>query len=228
MCRVPATAMNCPSRTDPEFPEGYNQNPDALNADATTRADLGYVANTRARNNHRIDCHDTADDMVMPQPQTSEEDGGTESKAVGGLRRKSTATRSTGDATAGTAIESPAASSTYQNGLRPKDHRGIFSEAIRVIRKYLRFVGPGFMVAVAYIDPGELPLCTHHGNFHGLLSVTMRIEKVDRADNSQATTLPMSQQALLFSSSYSSSSLCPTFSPSFFKLYASNLAPSPA
>ena len=51
----PAAIMNCPSRVDPIFTEGWNQNPDALNADATTRADLNHMANARLQQDHRID-----------------------------------------------------------------------------------------------------------------------------------------------------------------------------
>jgi hypothetical protein len=34
--------------------------------------------------------------------------------------------------------------------------RGILQKVLAVLRKYIKFVGPGFMVAVAYIDPGTL------------------------------------------------------------------------
>ncbi|EDU46682.1 manganese transporter SMF1 [Pyrenophora tritici-repentis Pt-1C-BFP] len=38
----------------------------------------------------------------------------------------------------------------------PLAHRkGVFGGTVEVVRKYLTFVGPGFMVAVAYIDPGN-------------------------------------------------------------------------
>ena len=42
--------MNCPSRTDKtdDHPD-WNQNPSSLNADATTRADLNGIANSRER-----------------------------------------------------------------------------------------------------------------------------------------------------------------------------------
>jgi metal iron transporter len=84
--------MNCPSRVDPIHPEGWNQNPDALNADATTRADLNHMAN--ARNASR-----TINDWCMAL-------------------------------------------------------RGLPVRASKILRKYATFIGPGFMVSVAYIDPG--------------------------------------------------------------------------
>ena len=147
--------MNCPSRTDPEFPEGYNQNPNALNADATTRADLGFLANRRARDDHRIDCHNADDDMTMDQRQVIEEDGGMRPKASNGLRRRSDAARKAMPSNAEAAVRPPTILAMDQDVVQPKRRGGIFHGAIEVVRKYLKFVGPGFMVAVAYIDPGE-------------------------------------------------------------------------
>ncbi|UPX15450.1 NRAMP-like transporter smf-3 [Ascochyta rabiei] len=147
--------MNCPSRTDPEFPEGYNQNPNALNADATTRADLGYLANTRARDDHRIDCHNADADMTIDQRRATDEDGGLQLKAFGGLRRRSDATRKSNAGTAEAAIRPSAIFTVDRDVAQSRRRGGIFGGAIEVVRKYLKFVGPGFMVAVAYIDPGN-------------------------------------------------------------------------
>lgn len=148
--------MNCPSRTDPEFPEGYNQNPNALNADATTRADLGYMANTRARDDHRIDCHDADDDMAIDQRPGVEKGGAAKPRAFGGMRVGSDAARKIKHNTAEAALRPSAIFAMDQDVIQPKRRRGIFGGVIEVVRKYLKFVGPGFMVAVAYIDPGEL------------------------------------------------------------------------
>ena len=142
--------MNCPSRTDPDFPEGYNQNPNALNADATTRADLGYMANTRARDDHRIDCYNPDEDMTIDQRLAIQEDGRVNFKVFNGLRRRSDAAKKANSGTVEAAI-----SSVNRDVALPKRRGGPFGGAIEVIRNYLKFVGPGFMVAVAYIDPGK-------------------------------------------------------------------------
>lgn len=149
--------MNCPSRTEPEIPDGHNQSPNALNADATTRADLGFVANTRARDDHRIDCNNADDNMGITQRQASEEHGGSRLKAFAGLRRRSDAAKKSEPGNAQAAIRPSAIFGGNQEVAHPKRRGGIFGRAIEVVRKYLKFVGPGFMVAVAYIDPGELP-----------------------------------------------------------------------
>jgi hypothetical protein len=80
--------MNCPSRVDPEFPEGYNQNPNALNADATTRADLGFIGNAKARDDHTIDHLGVYEGTLSSQPEATD-DGHAGNSKVSGLRRRS-------------------------------------------------------------------------------------------------------------------------------------------
>jgi metal iron transporter len=147
--------MNCPSRVDPEFPEGYNQNPNALNADATTRADLGFIINARARDGHTIGCLDAENDKATGQKHIVEESRLGASQAPFGLRMRS-------DVSKHTDLHSP------EEHIRPsgilhlarnesphvREKRGR-AGVIEVIYKYLTFIGPGFMVAVAYIDPGK-------------------------------------------------------------------------
>jgi hypothetical protein len=123
----PPFAMNCPSRTEPEFPEGYNQNPNELNADATTRADLGFMMNTRARDDHRLDCHSTDDDTAIQQRQADEAEQGLQFRASGGLHRRLDAAKKSDDGSPETATRPSACSHEDQD----------------------------FMVAVAYIDPGR-------------------------------------------------------------------------
>jgi hypothetical protein len=147
--------MNCPLRTEPEFPEGYNQNPNELNADATTRADLGFMMNTRARDDHRLDCHSTDDDTAIQQRQADEAEQGLQFRASGGLHRRLDAAKKSDDGSPETATRPSACSHEDQDVVHPERREGILGGAINVVRKYLKFVGPGFMVAVAYIDPGR-------------------------------------------------------------------------
>jgi metal iron transporter len=192
--------MNCPSRTDPNFPEGYNQNPDALNADATTRADLGYMANTRARDNHRIDCYNADEDMTIDRRPAIQEDGGANSKAFDGLRRRSDAGRKANPGAAEAAI-----SSVNRDVVLPKRRGGLFGGAIEVIRNYLKFVGPGFMVAVAYIDPGKSYLHALLEHLYDRAMFGNYLYLMKKADSNQETTLPMLLLVPLSSSSCFSS-----------------------
>jgi len=151
--------MNCPSRVDPEFPEGYNQNPSALNADATTRADLGFVANERARDGRSIDCLDMENDNAPNQLQATEDGDVNASKTNQGLRMSSEATRSTGLYFSEDAPRPSGTMGVTGGDVSHARQQGVFGGTVEVIRKYLTFIGPGFMVAVAYIDPGKL-LCS--------------------------------------------------------------------
>lgn len=94
--------MNCPSQADSIYTEGWNQNLNNLNADATTEANLSHVANARLQRDHRI-------------------------SSVNALVAKN-----------------------WHMAIREFARR-----ASAVLLKYARFIGPGFMVAVAYIDPGR-------------------------------------------------------------------------
>lgn len=192
--------MNCPSRTDPEFPDTYNQNPNALNADATTRADLGYVANTRARGDHRIDCHNT-NGMTIQYQRSNEADRGPQVKALDGLRRRS----DTGRQSIGGSPEAtirPSALFSEEPGVNHSGRsEGLFGGAVEVVRKYMKFVGPGFMVAVAYIDPGKLS--TSLSQISGCL-VSKSFRATNETNLCKEIMLPMWLPVLLSNSSCSS------------------------
>ncbi|KAH7089857.1 natural resistance-associated macrophage protein-domain-containing protein, partial [Paraphoma chrysanthemicola] len=147
--------MNCPSRTDPEFPEGYNQSPNALNADATTRADLGYVANTRARDDHRIANLDIDNGIELDHRPAPGEECRKETGVLGGLRRRSETVRKTGVTSTGAVLTGSGVTGSNESVSQPARPKVVFRHLVRVLRKYAKFVGPGFMVSVAYIDPGN-------------------------------------------------------------------------
>ncbi|ORY14639.1 natural resistance-associated macrophage protein-domain-containing protein [Clohesyomyces aquaticus] len=130
--------MNCPSRVDPVHNEGWNQNPPDLNADATTRADFEHISNARRLQDHRIDPKDAAQ-IEVEQGGQEKTEGQADGKTEGGRGRGGVATAG-GDGS-------------------PGRHAGTLShwavQMRRVLVKYSKFIGPGFMVAVAYIDPGN-------------------------------------------------------------------------
>ncbi|KAL5120653.1 NRAMP-like transporter smf-3 [Pleosporales sp. CAS-2024a] len=151
--------MNCPSRVDPEFPEGYNQNPDALNADATTRADLGFIVNARARDDHAIDRLDAQDGTATIRLRDCEDgEGGRSKTPAGGLRDQGVVDENTTSHPTPEHVQPLNRPSSVLHMAEERRLPGRFrclAGAINVIRKYLMFVGPGFLVAVAYIDPGN-------------------------------------------------------------------------
>lgn len=138
--------MNCPSRTDDTLdrPE-WNQNPPPLNADGTTRQDLNGISNAREQRDHASKAVGSGSDAISSEVQQDREDvGETEptEKAPGG-------------------VVSVASHAEQQESASRFPHPDIFKKfprlqrAFRTISKFARFIGPGFMVAVAYIDPGN-------------------------------------------------------------------------
>jgi metal iron transporter len=141
--------MNCPSRADPDYPEGWNQNPNALNADATTNADFNHMANAKLQRDHRIDPADVVPDMIEPSEINAAERPNS-TKALDGECNAGVVE----DTRAGTIVGSPPGTAGRSAGSwRLKMHE--FPRKVsRVLLKYAKFIGPGFMVSVAYIDPG--------------------------------------------------------------------------
>ena len=147
--------MNCPSRTDePLEPQGWNQNPPQLAADLTTRQDLNGIANLRTQRSSDVrDVQDPIDD----------DPGERVSKVMQASRRK----LSSGLTTDNKSLDGPqhvhsalslALSSLAGGGTgvpSRKGFRGYVQHVVRVLAKYSKFIGPGFMVSVAYIDPGN-------------------------------------------------------------------------
>lgn len=117
--------MNCPSRTEePIESDGYNQNPNALSNDLTTNQDLNGLANTREL--RRTD----------PPPIAS---AGTGKEAEGITTNKGD------DHPPRDAPTNQTKASGHRNGAV-----GFFERAKKVLANAGKFVGPGFMIAVAY------------------------------------------------------------------------------
>ena len=131
--------MNCPSRTDePPKHDGLNQNPPGLAGDLTTRQDLNGIVNTRTDQDFSTIPND-------PKSQQAVE------KVEAGEKIIST-THQTG-------IEGADDDGSPPSSNDPPSRRSpvlpTMLTALSAIRKYAKFIGPGFMVAVAYIDPGN-------------------------------------------------------------------------
>jgi metal iron transporter len=150
--------MNCPSRVDPVDMDGYNQNPNALNADATTRADLDHMANARRQRGHRIDpANGTAEIEPSEQQNVEGDEKAYKLKAEDGRGNVTVGDKGSGGPGAvDTLSDNPAGNAGRESNNGRITFRGIHQKIATVLRKYAKFVGPGFMVAVAYIDPGRL------------------------------------------------------------------------
>jgi metal iron transporter len=150
--------MNCPSRVDPVDMDGYNQNPNALNADATTRADLDHMANARRQRGHRIDpANGTAEIEPSEQQNVEGDEKAYKLKAEDGRGNVTVGDKGSGGPGAVDALsDNPASNASRESNNGRITFRSIHQKIATVLRKYAKFVGPGFMVAVAYIDPGKL------------------------------------------------------------------------
>ena len=175
--------MNCPSRTDePPEHDGKNQSPSALAADLTTRQDLNGIVNLRtkqdfgkvaedARTETKVD---VSDDLARPpnaNDRVTQEDVDSEGESQ--IHQPKTPPQppsSIARARSGYFYDSfrdPGLDNTL--AIAPSDddsfsrRSGTFLRRIpkpiqtvgRILHKFLKFIGPGFLVAVAYIDPGN-------------------------------------------------------------------------
>jgi len=147
--------MNCPSRVDPEaLPNGWNQNPDLFAAQLNS--DTNATSNKVTQRHHRIDPSTQLETATIEITQAVEE-----------RDKAHLSTNGQGDDSSRLAkkVEDNGEDSMRNKGgypdmiaqnqpVRKSDSRGCFTQIWHALRKYIRFVGPGWMVSVAYIDPG--------------------------------------------------------------------------
>lgn len=142
--------MNCPSRTDPDTlaHPGYNQNPPLLNADLTTRNDLNGVANSKVRRSHASGTAGVAGEDTL-SVETRHHAQQEEKNAPNGTKPGEVISTASGSEM------QPERSS----GSPRQPFKKLLISAIHYpaqsLAKFARFVGPGFLIAVAYIDPGN-------------------------------------------------------------------------
>ncbi|KAL4751376.1 hypothetical protein BDW72DRAFT_212755 [Aspergillus terricola var. indicus] len=140
--------MNCPSRTDDTLGHpGWNQNPPPLNADATTREDFNGMANSKVRRGHICGLGEEGGISVIESPfpvPNSRDESALKAGAAGG------------------AVSAYSGHQPERNSDSPRRSFVAFphistipARVFQSLVKFARFVGPGFLVAVAYIDPGN-------------------------------------------------------------------------
>jgi len=147
--------MNCPSRNDePPHDHGWNQSPPIFSADLTTRQDLNGMVNLRATRTSNFsdlaskdDAADAVDDRHTedPPPRLPLPSGSNGKTAPTPSERARTPSRHSTPS-----MPSPNPTQlTHSKSLLTVQHVG------RTIAKFGTFIGPGFLIAVAYIDPGN-------------------------------------------------------------------------
>ncbi|WQF84349.1 Putative NRAMP family protein [Colletotrichum destructivum] len=150
--------MNRPSRTDEPYEgEGYNQSPSPLSNDLTTNEDLNGTVNARELGPAR-DSKEAlagAGDVAITRSDDSWGKDGV-GPATGDPSAKSPGLGQPEGEDA-LAVPLPTLHSQHpSNGLDEGSVRkGILVRAWSAVVKFGSFVGPGFMISVAYIDPGN-------------------------------------------------------------------------
>ena len=134
--------MNYPSRNDDtERHPHWNQSPQNLNSDATTRADLNGIVNLRQLRQQESNPTTDVQDPIVQEQQGN--DGHLQQSSYKGKR--------------GSQLHVKDFLGTPFNGSLARRLRSaeFFRRVKDVLTKYVHFVGPGFLIAVAYIDPGN-------------------------------------------------------------------------
>ena len=141
--------MNCPSRTEDDLVHpDWNQNPSTFAADLITRQDLNGIVNARTRLDKEDDFKEEVEDRMdhdlsRDRPLSSSSPTTPSDGMSGHGQPIAQSTQAKGDG------HFKSASQTTWKSTLSLRHLG------QILLKYSKFVGPGFMVAVAYIDPGN-------------------------------------------------------------------------
>lgn len=140
--------MNCPSRTDETLDHPvWNQNPSRLNPDTTTRKDFNGIANSKVHRRHASGVGGAAGEgMLVIEPQQQNQNEKTE------IEREKTP----GEVISAASGPQPETDSgSPRRPFKKFFFSSFFLYVTRSVVNFSRFVGPGFLVAVAYIDPGN-------------------------------------------------------------------------
>ncbi|KAF3407870.1 Manganese transporter SMF1 [Talaromyces pinophilus] len=140
--------MNCPSRTDDTLDHPtWNQSPPHFDPDTTTRNDFMGTANSTAHRRHVASSSSAAGVDAISIDHRPD---------ISGLQDPNMEKVQTGVvATGASGVELPLRAS---GSPRRPFHTILISSTFfcaREVVKFARFIGPGFLIAVAYIDPGN-------------------------------------------------------------------------
>jgi len=139
--------MNCPIKTDPAPDEGHNQSPSDLASEITTNNSLNHRRNSTSSRNSRIHLEDGSHGSIEEELAVGEPGA----KAAGKEEDVHVEIYEKGPTGKQTWFGKQCQQWTrHDSGVGGKMHK-----LKKVLVKYAKFIGPGFMVSVAYIDPGN-------------------------------------------------------------------------
>ncbi|KAK5207034.1 NRAMP-like transporter smf-3 [Exophiala xenobiotica] len=152
--------MNRPSRNDDtEDHPDWNQSPHALSADLTTRADLNGIVNLREQRDNDSSLDKSDQDQTNIRPLDTGEPPSSPNKTPGSVKvdPKTHDQQHSSDRDI-SAVQQPTTTFSRFTTLRNTNLRspkGVWNRLVAILQKYAKFIGPGFLIAVAYIDPGN-------------------------------------------------------------------------
>ena len=163
--------MNCPSRNDEVLEhDGWNQSPNSLAGDLTTRSDLNGIANSRLRRgNSHSDATTLGDALQRADNVRAEKDS--HEKIPPSCQPPRSLSESNRECLAVSSNEQQITSLPSS-----RDFKGVLRRTGHILSKFGRFIGPGFMISVAYIDPGNYSTDVAAGSatrFHLLFVIFM-------------------------------------------------------
>ncbi|KAL7622280.1 NRAMP-like transporter smf-3 [Parahypoxylon ruwenzoriense] len=148
--------MNQTSRTDEPYEgDGLNQSPNAFSNDLVTNQDLNGIANARE---HRGDAARSMDNSGQPMakdtPPAIDEDSDCGVRSRNLTNPCHTIGQTPGRASPIQVSESHDTTPDF-NSIASRQKKNPLRRLQHTIVTFAKFVGPGFLVAVAYIDPGN-------------------------------------------------------------------------
>ncbi|KAK8085003.1 manganese transporter [Apiospora hydei] len=153
--------MNKTSRTDEPYEgEGHNQSPNAFSNDLTTNEDFNGIVNTRAqRDSDSRMVSDTGQSIAQAESSRSEAD---DVARQAGARKLAGGHDATGQSPGRVSSDAQVQDSSPHGSNPPPglpvesgSGKGPLQRVKHVLVTFAKFVGPGFLVSVAYIDPGN-------------------------------------------------------------------------
>ncbi|CEL11970.1 Putative Manganese transporter SMF1 [Aspergillus calidoustus] len=154
--------MNKPSRTDePLEGDGYNQSPNSLSNDLTTNEDLNGITNIRELR------REDPQSLQGARTPADDDNGSNTPNAAGNKTMHSLANqysvigqplrKRASQVNCSASLPSHSPTFPPNNGSTCQSHglRTVVKRFKNVFLKFCSFIGPGFMIAVAYIDPGN-------------------------------------------------------------------------
>lgn len=160
----------CPSRTDePPVSDGYNQSPNQFSNDLTTNADLNGISNARQRTDDSLSIQNggpssAAPDIALaPEPDARPGGSGAVEAAAGSAVHDQQAPGKGPSNSENLVIRECASPSDGPDGGSSGPGRCAPKPLLRRVWNglltFAKFIGPGFMVAVAYSTFLLIPCC---------------------------------------------------------------------